>query len=207
MASALDRTLDIVDYDLGFAEGWLALPLGETAGADGAGARLTAELGVEGPAAESLRSQLDELQRELQSIDDPGMTAVVWAPYPETGTIACSLTFRLAEIGRDDTAEVFAAEMEQDAGAADDGYQFAEVGVWQHDIPAGRMVGARQLILDGDAETGRVVDRVLYGVFVPGARQMVQLIFTAAGVGSFEDIAAETQEIVATLRVRTEEAR
>ena len=200
-ASPFARSQDIVTFDFGFDVGWYQVPLG---GAVGQWAKeLTRSFSLKRPTAKSLSYQLERLQINLSSINEPDVTCVVWIPHPESGYAACSMSFRLSDLGEADTPDVVLADLEADRARTTETSEFLEVDSWRGRFDAGEFVAARNLIVHRDRGNleGSVEERTAFAVFPADARQMVQLVFTAESIGSFYDMPAETQAVASTLRV------
>ncbi len=192
---------DIVQFDFGFDEHWYQVPL--TARGGVWAKELVRSFSIKRSAAKSLSYQLDKLQTNLSSNNGPGITCVVWIPQPESGYAACSMSFRLADLSESDSLEAVLADLEADKNRGDDNTDFLEVDTWRGQFDVGPFVAARNLIVhrNGQDPEGTVEERTVFAVFPDGARQMVQLVFTAESIGSFYDMPAETQAVSSTLRV------
>jgi hypothetical protein len=202
------RKKDIVRFDLGLDETWHPVPL-DADGTDSWAAELTASFGLQSPAADLLSFQLNRLRLNLQGIGDPTVTSVVWIPQPESGYVACALSFKLSPLQPTDSLDAVLADLEADRTRSTDEHQFLEVDVWRGRVAAGPFVAARNLIVNrapGELE-GSVEERTVFAVMPDSACQMVQFVFSAESIGAFYDIAGQTQAVVETLRVELGDPR
>jgi hypothetical protein len=197
----LPRSNDVDRFDFGFDEHWFQIPLSAPGG--GWAKTLVRSFSLKRSISKSLISQLEKLQANLGATFEPRVTCVVWIPQPESGRAACSLSFQLSDLAESDSPDTVLADFKADKNHGDTTTDFLEVDPWRGEFDVGQFVAARRLILHRNAQDpeGTVEEQTVFVVFPSGARQMVQLVFTAASAGSFNDMSAETQAVASTLRV------
>ncbi|WP_331901784.1 hypothetical protein [Lacisediminihabitans sp.] len=154
-----------------------------------------------------LADQLVELRRQLTAQDDPFLTAAVSLRPELYLTIGCLLTTSRVELGPDDTPDSFETMLTDSVRRLAPGSRTRAAETWQVDSPAGRTVGLLHRIEYRllEADEGWIELRAMFGVFPTGCSEMVTFTFTVSDLGTFGDMRAETQQIVDTLRVTTEE--
>jgi hypothetical protein len=198
---------DILKYQFGLTPDWHEMPLRIDSDEAWATALAATLLPGGGPVAEGLQFQLAKVQANVSGMDIDGMTAAVWVPDPESGYVTSAIGFALAPRAEDETPERILLDFESDRGREMDGTTFIEVETWRGDIAAGPFVAVRNLLshLEDDGAEGWIEERTIFAILPPGANQIVQVFFSAESIGSFWNMPAQTQQIVATLTVQLEQ--
>ncbi len=212
-----------VEVTLSLPEAWFALPAGpdadvvawatdtayrawrlradagvpESAVAPGAGERLVVELAG---LAVNVREQVD-----LSN----GDYAAAWVPAPEFGVVSAVVLVQSAPRSPDRSPERFAEALL--AHHAQQPGQDAHLHTQrlEGEVPAGLVRGLHTMLAVAETETGvaALEERVSLGVFPDGLDTMVEVLFVAERVASFEDMPAETLALLSTLAVRVVENR
>ncbi|WP_022882974.1 hypothetical protein [Gryllotalpicola ginsengisoli] len=198
----VEQSKDIVAIGFATSAEWHEVPLDGSA-LDWPSA-LASQLGTpEDGRAAALREQLRILQENLLPAGaELDLTAAVWIPYPETGSVNAVMGFSLLPMVEGlsvaDAAEALARFEEQD-----DESMYLVVEQWQGTVDVGAFAASRQALVnpEPDDEQGWMEERVDFVVLPTGARQMVHVFFSTDNVIAFEDIAAQTTELVATMTV------
>lgn len=196
---------DIADFRLGLPEEWYPMPLDDS-GRSWPG-ELAASLTDDPDAATRLTGELESARAAFVGMDDPLIRAAVWVGEPESGHADAAMVFAMAEvdeIGMPDQYERFLASY---ANRTTDGEFYYNVSTWRSAVPAGEVVASHNMVAHpeaDDAEGSLLEERVVIAVYPPGAAQAVQFIFSAQGLGSFENMPEQTQSIVLNLHVRLE---
>lgn len=206
----------IRDFSVSIPEGFYPMLLDdEVASEDWARdvvARAEADLGSADHEG-AVEAELAELRLRLLAQLNPYLTAAVYLRPEHFLSVGAVMTFQVAEVEADQDAAWFLREARELAGDPDsDGTTILFDG-WEHVIPSGRLAGIHQVVeyLDdpaepGDApEEGWVEARTVFGVFPPGADEMVHFTFTTADLNAFGDMPAETESIVASLSIELEQ--
>ncbi|MCU1423420.1 MAG: hypothetical protein JWN36_3071 [Microbacteriaceae bacterium] len=193
---------DILHYGIEVPETWFPLPIGR----DEVTPRWAKEFArslAEGDAADNLAAQLEDLRYRLSLLDDAFLAAAVSLPRAQYGLVDCLLTYGLLELDVDDSPETFLAAAEAQRGRREPGMLVRDVATWRGAVDAGELVGARTFNTYrelGD-EDGWGEERVVVGVYPPGARQMLQFTFTTTDLNAIADLPAVAVDIVSTTTV------
>ncbi|PWC06104.1 hypothetical protein [Mycetocola zhujimingii] len=200
------RNRIIADYDIGLTDDWYPVDLDpETSSRWPRG--LAGELGLEGEAKERLAERLATIQETMRRMPTPHLTTAVWIPEPTSGEVASILGFGLVTLADDQGPEVYLEALSSDEGRRELGVEFQNVQTWTAPVNAGFAVGAYNLIAHTElGEETRVEERTVIGVFPPRSREMIECIFTAQSITSYDDIIQETMALVATIDVQLERA-
>lgn len=200
------RNRIIADYDIGLTDDWYPVDLDpETSSRWPRG--LAGELGLEGEAKERLVERLGTIQETMRRMPTPHLTTAVWIPEPSSGEVASILGFGLVPIADEQGPEVYLEALSADEGRRELGIEFQNVQTWTAPVNAGLAVGAYNLIAHTElGEETRVEERTVIGVFPPRSREMIECIFTAQSITTYDDIIQETMALVATLDVQLERA-
>ncbi len=183
-------------------DGWYPVPLGSDQASEWS-RNLSDRLCDEPAERAALAAELELVRERLASPVNPRLTAAVWVPYPLAGTAAAAVVFCLTDLGEADSAERFEEHLAGYADYREPGLSYYSVQTWREGVDAGPLVGSHNLVSHFDPHLGLAVleERVVIGVFPPGARQFVQFIFSAENVGAFVNMPQQTQDFVATLTV------
>jgi hypothetical protein len=201
---------DIVDLSVNADQTWYPVPLG---GVEDAlwGETLAAEVTTDATDRRTLGTQLDILRVRLAGIGNPRMSCAVWIPFPASGRASGALAFELTDITpgvtAEDAAAKYLADLQSDEGRRFPGTEYLSASTWTGEVPAGPFVAAHNLIARRDPgdEEATIEERTVFAVFPPGAAQLVQLVFSAEGVGAFLNMPRQTEEVVAALSIELEE--
>ncbi|WP_158865639.1 hypothetical protein [Leifsonia sp. AG29] len=169
--------------------------------------RASDELGGSDPDG-TLEGELADLRLRLLAQLNPYLSAAVYLRPQGFLSVGAVMTLQLAAIEPHHDAAWFLTEARELAADPDsEGHTLLFDG-WRHEIAGGPLAGVHQVVEyldDPDAGSeGWVEARTVFGVFPPGADEMVHVTFTTADLAAFGDMPAETESIVATLRVELE---
>jgi hypothetical protein len=201
-ASSEVRVKDIVEFSVGLDPHWYRVDLESTEWAMQL-ARTVVPRGLMQESGIRLAAELEQMRRRMASMRDPRATVAVWIPSPETGRASCAVVFELTDLAAGDDPESYLSTLEANRGRTSPGTKYLEVTTWRAEIDAGLVVGAHNLIARrqlGELEA-TVEERTVFGVFVPGARQVVQFVFSAESLGAFTNMPGQTQAIIENLSV------
>lgn len=195
----------VTDLDVGFEDGWYQVDLDEKSGRHW-GRSLGEALGTDRAARKSLVADLGALRDSIRRSATPGMTAAVWVSAPETGQVDAFVGFTLNVIDDADGPDEYRALLEADDARSEAGVRFLNVQVWESEIDAGHVVGAYNLIEHQELGEGvkEQKERTVIGVFPPRSKEMVEFVFSAARLDSFDDIIRDTMVIVSSMRLELE---
>lgn len=187
---------------------WHRVPLGTGQDVEGWAAQLAQQLTSEPTASASLREGFGALQARMLRSHDVTATAAVYVPWPEFGQIACALAFELTPRHVFDSAEDFQQSLNDEAAEWQPGMEFRGNRTWLREVPAGQLVGSVSLISHRDpgADMEHLEQRTVFGVFPPNASELVQFVFSSQDLNAFEDMAEQTEQLVATLEVELDSA-
>ncbi len=209
----VDRPLEIVAYDFDVPDDYFPIPLVRERDVDSRrwarGVVDEVLASNEDPGAVGdIVDDLVELRRRLLVEEDPWLTALVSVRPEVELSIGCLVLAEQFSMEPDDGPDSFEALLTEAAGSMGPGARSRSFTTWRAECPAGQIVGSFQrvdLMELGEAE-GYLEHRTIFGVFPPRSRDMIRFVFTVADLGTYLDMPAETQAIVETVRVRTEEA-
>ena len=196
----------IADYDIGLTEDWYLVELDpETS------ARWPRELATEVAPSDEARARLIErlttIQDAMKRMPTPQLTTAVWIPEPSTGEVASILGFGLVQLAEGQGPETYLETLAADEGRREPGVEFRNVQTWTAPVEAGLAVGAYNMIAHTElGEETRVEERTVIGVFPPRSKEMVECIFTAQSLTSYDDIIQQTMALAATIDVVLEKA-
>lgn len=169
----------------------------EEAVSPGAGERLVVELA--GLAA-NLRQQVDVAAGDF---------AAVWLPVPELGVLNAVVIVRSAARTGERTVENFADALAAAAETAVEGHAQLNSQRLEAELPAGPVRGVHSMLAVAQPDGGLAAleERTWLGVF-PSAHAdvMVEVLFIAERVASFDDMPAETLALLGNLEIDVEEA-
>ncbi|MGN6327261.1 hypothetical protein [Pseudolysinimonas sp.] len=197
------RVHDIADFRLGLPDEWYPMSIEDDAWATG----LAAELTDDPEARLRLTGELESARRAFAAMNDPLVRAAVWVGEPDTGHADAAMVFAMADVeeaGEPGEYERFLASY---AGTTVSEDFYYSVSTWRSAVPAGEVVGSHNLIAHpgADAAEGSLLEeRTVIAVYPPGSAQAVQFVFSAQGLGSFENMPEQTQAIAAGLSVALE---
>lgn len=163
----------------------------------GAGERLVVELA--GLVA-SVREQLDV---------DGGDHAAVWLPAPEFGVVSAVVLVQPGPRTGEREISRYADVLLDGTESAATGHAPAFAQRLESDIPAGPVRGVHSMlgVLEESTRTVALEERTSYGVFPRDHEEiMIEVLFIAARTAAFEDMPAETLELLSTLQVRVGDA-
>ncbi|WP_258046026.1 hypothetical protein [Leifsonia shinshuensis] len=196
---------DIVGIEFDAPEGWYDVELlGET-GSDDWPERQAAALD-----AAPIVPQLRALQQVLHAEDPTGATrARVFVPVPSAGVINAYQTYELLQLEVDDSPESYLAATDAESGRREPGYEVIGYRSWRSAHPLGELVGFTHLTAladSADADDALLEQRVVFAIFPVGSAQAFHTIFRSGFIGGFDDMVADTQAIVDSVRVTLGEA-
>ncbi len=192
----------IADFDFDVRDGWYPVDLESDSGREWLDT-LVREVAPELAQRDLVRAELAAVRERLLAAADPRLTAAVYLPPGEPAHVKCVLAFRTTELSDTDSPESYLAALDEDEERSGPGERYNIVKTWTVRIDAGLAVGAYNLITytdPGDA-FGRPEARVVIGVFVDGAAQMLEFIFTTQDIAGFDDFVDMAMGCVATLTV------
>ncbi|AWB87215.1 hypothetical protein [Mycetocola zhujimingii] len=197
------RNRIIADCDIGLTEDWYPVDL-EPETASAWPRTLAGELGLSGDVKERLVERLGTVQETMRRMPSH-LTTAVWIPDPSTGDVASILGLGLVQLADDQGPETYLESLAADEGRRELGVEFQNVQTWTAPVEAGLAVGAYNLIAHTDlGEETTVEERTVIGVFPPRSKEMVECIFTAQSLNSYDDIIQQTMGLVATIEVALE---
>ena len=196
---------DIVDFQVGLAEGWYPMPLALATSPEWS-RELATRLVIDPKVRDHLVDELDFARARLASMKNSRLTAAVWVPYPGTGRASAAVVFELTPVATLGSPEPYEAFLTSYTDREESGLSYYSVRTWRSTIAVGELVGSHNLIAHAtDGPEGAVLEeRVVIAVFPPGAAQAVQFIFSAESLGAFVNMPRETQEFVETLTLTLE---
>jgi hypothetical protein len=196
----------IADYDIGLTDDWHPIDLDPDTSASWA-RTLASELAPTDEAKTSLIERLSAVQETMRRMQAPQLTNAVWVPDPASGEVASILAFGLVQLADGDGPDTYLQTLAADEGRREPGMEFQNVQTWTAPIDAGLAVGAYNMIAHTElgGET-RVEERTAIGVFPPRSKEMIECIFIAQSLTSYDDIIQQTMGLVATLDVVLEKA-
>ncbi|NLF04425.1 MAG: hypothetical protein GX593_05410 [Actinomycetales bacterium] len=198
----LDPTVDIVEWATETAyRAWrLRADAGvpEDAVAHDAGRRLVVELAG---LAHNLREQLGG-----SAVGSALVSA--WLPIPELGVVSAVVIVQAAERSVERSPERFAATLEELTQSPEPGAGYLHTARLEGDLRSMPLRGLHSMVGLMDPEAGVAVleERTCFGVFPEGADAMVEVLFVAERPASFEDMPAQTRELLEGLEVSLAEA-
>ena len=160
-------------------------------------------------AISALSRNLAALRSKVLVTGDRAMTAAAYVPKPGTGEIACAVGFELTPISVAGSASEFQDSLNDEADRRTLDSRFRANRTWTRSVDAGLLVGSHSLISRRDvaSDEEHIEARTVFGVYPPDAVDMVQFIFSTDDLGAFNDMAEETEKLVATLEVELEPAQ
>lgn len=207
------RTRQIVDYDFDVPANFFAVPLDPREGLDSKRwaqsiADDVAESDTNPGVPGDFVDELAELRTRLMGQGNPWLTAAVSVRPEQYLTIGALLTVQQLAMDDDDGPAAFERMAREESQRMRPGARSRDLDLWRAEIPAGEVVGLFQRIefTELGAAEGRLSERTIFAVFPVGSRDMVQFAFTCDDFGAFASMREETQAIVETLHVVTEEA-
>lgn len=159
----------------------------------GAGERLVVELA--GLAA-NLRDQVDI---------DGGDYAAVWLPVPELGVVNAVVVVQSAPRSQERSPERFADVLLEMTEHVASGHAPLQSQRLEGEVPAGTVRGLHSMVGVAQPATGTAAleERTCFGVFPTALEEtMVEVLFIAERTASFDDMPAETLELLSSLEVR-----
>jgi hypothetical protein len=194
----------IADYDIGLTDDWYPIDLDPDTSASWA-RTLASELAPTDEAKTSLIERLSAVQETMRRMQAPQLTNAVWVPA--SGEVASILAFGLVQLADGEGPDTYLQTLAADEGRREPGMEFQNVQTWTAPIDAGLAVGAYNMIAHTElgGET-RVEERTAIGVFPPRSKEMIECIFIAQSLTSYDDIIQQTMGLVATLDVVLEKA-
>ncbi|HWU47595.1 MAG TPA: hypothetical protein VN133_12630 [Humibacter sp.] len=191
----------IIGFSVVLDDEWHPVPMTPGDGEPWA-SRLTAESGVEQPAAQTLVGELVRLQRNFAALITDACSAFVWVPAPASGYCGGSfvgMNWPLGDDGFED-AESFIARFAQ-GGFIDPGDTVLDQRVWSGEFDAGPFAAVHRVSSVPSGDDEMVLESVEFAVFPPGADEFIHLAFAAESIAAFDDMPAQTQAIAQTLQV------
>jgi len=196
---------DIVDFSVAFGSDWYRVELSPERAIRRAWAtQLSGTLLHETAVSALLAGELEDMSRVFAELRNPAMTVAVWIPTPESGRASTAVSFELTPLVQGQDPEWYLSTLEADRGRREPGVQYLEVSTWTGELDAGSFVAAHNLIARRDLRDADAAleERTVFGVFIPGARQMIQFVFSAESIGAFVNMPLQTQEFLAGLTVK-----
>lgn len=204
------RTLEILSHDFDVPVNFYPIPLVAAASLD---STVWAQSVVDDVGAAAINpgvpgvlvKELAELRTRLLGQRNPWLTAAVSIRPEAVLSIGCVLQSQQLAMDPDDGPDAFEQVIRDGSTAMRPGVRSRDLEVWRDTIPAGELVGVfqRMEFIELHEMLGGVSERTVFGIFPKDSSDMIQMTFTSEDFGAFADIRAETQEIVATLRVET----
>ncbi|MBK4348407.1 hypothetical protein [Lacisediminihabitans changchengi] len=210
---SIARSLEIVDFDFDVPTDFSVIPLEADRELNSAhwARSVVAEVVEQDAAAGAVGDivdELTELRRRLLARQNPWLRALVSIRSELELTIGAIVEVQQFPMDDDDSVDSYEQMVTDGLAHPAPGTRTHIAETWRSESDAGTIVGAfhRFDIRDfGDAE-GRLQQRTIFAVFPPDSSDMVRFIFTVADLATFEDMIGDTQAIVETLRVTTEES-
>jgi len=208
-----------VEVSLSLPEAWFPLPPGEDADLVSWATetayrawRLRADAGVPESAVppgagERLVVELTGLAfsvREQVDLDD-GDYAAVWLPVPELGVVNAVVVLQSAPSSAERSPERFADTLLAMAERPAPEHGVLHTQRLEGEIPAGIVRGLHSMlgVMQPDVGVAALEERTCFGVFPRAAEgTMVEVLFAAERAASFDDMPAETLDLLSTLEVR-----